>query len=56
MEKIIKKDGYVYAVENWWNKGFESYYYLGKDPDDPRWSENEENKQKKSKNTKKEVD
>ena len=39
MERIIKKDGYVYSVDNWWQKGFEIYRYLGKDPDDPRWFE-----------------
>lgn len=50
MEKIIKKDGYIYLVEHWDRKGFETYYNLGKDPDDLRWFEKEEKpKQKKSK-------
>ena len=40
MEKIIKKDGYVYLVKG--DKGFETYYNLGKDPDDPRWNEGED--------------
>ena len=39
MDKIIKKDGYIWAVENYLNKGFETYRKLGKDPDDPRWFE-----------------
>lgn len=33
MEKIVKKDGYVYLVKNWEQKGFETFYNLGKDPD-----------------------
>lgn len=41
MEKIIKKNGYVYLVEGD-RKGFETYYNMGKDPDDPRWEEDEE--------------
>lgn len=49
MEKIIKKDGYVYLVENWDRKGFETFYNLGKDNDDPRWKEEEKPKQKKGK-------
>ena len=31
MERIEKKNGYVYLVEG--RKGFETYYNLGKDPD-----------------------
>lgn len=50
MEKIIKKNGYVYLVQNWDRKGFETFYNLGKDPNDLRWFENKEKpKQKKSK-------
>lgn len=50
MENIIKKNGYVYLVQNWDRKGFETFYNLGKDPDDLRWFENEEKpKQKKAK-------
>jgi len=47
MEKIIKKDGKVYAVENYWQKGFEIYHYLGLDPDYV-----EEEKPKKNKKSK----
>lgn len=32
MGNIIKKNGYVYLVEG--VKGFETYYRLGKDPDE----------------------
>ena len=39
MEKIIKKDGYVYAYDANDKKGFETFYNLGKDIDDPRWDE-----------------
>ena len=43
MPNVIKKiDGYVYLVENAAQKGFETYYNMGKDPDDPRWFEDEE--------------
>lgn len=38
MNKIIKKDGYVYLVEGD-RKGFETFYNLGKDIDDPRWGD-----------------
>jgi hypothetical protein len=41
MEKIIKKDGYVYAYDANDKKGFETFYNMGKDPDDPRWNEGE---------------
>lgn len=49
MEKIVKMNGYVYLVENASQKGFETYYNLGKDPDDPRWYEVNEAKPKKGK-------
>lgn len=42
MEKIVRKNGYVYLVQDWDKKGFETYYNLGKDPNDPRWFEDEE--------------
>lgn len=43
MPNVIKKiDGYVYLVENAAQKGFETYYNMGKDIDDPRWFEDEE--------------
>ena len=49
MEQIIKKDGFVYLVQNWDRKGFEIYHNMGKDIDDPRWKGNndENSKQKK---------
>ena len=42
-------NGYVYLVEGWEKKGFEAYYNLGKDSDDPRWKEEapKQNKDKK---------
>ena len=49
MDRIIRKDGYVYLVEHWDRKGFETYYNLGKDPDDLRWVEKEEKPKKKKK-------
>lgn len=39
MEKIIKMNGYVYAYDLNDKKGFETYYNLGKDIDDPMWDE-----------------
>lgn len=42
MEKIIKMNGYVYAYDANDKKGFETFYNLGKDPDDPRWKEDED--------------
>lgn len=58
MEKIIKMNGYVYLVEGWDKKGFETYHYLGKDIDDPRWGEkdNEEKPKQKKGKIKKEED
>lgn len=55
MEKIIKKNGYVYLVENWDRKGFETYHNMGKDPDDEMWKE-EIKEISKPKKTKKDVD
>ena len=53
MEKIIKKDGYVYLVKG--ENNHLTFYKMGKDPDDPRWKEEEEvEKPKKRKKTKKE--
>lgn len=49
MQKIIRKNGFVYLVENFDKKGFETFYNLGKDPD--YWEEN-----KKTKKTKKPED
>lgn len=40
MDKIIKKDGFVYLVQGD-KKGFETFYNMGKDPDDPRWYEDD---------------
>ena len=57
MEKIIKKDGYVYLVQDWDRKGFETFYNLGKDIDDPRWKgNNDENPKQKKGKMKKEED
>ena len=42
MEKIIKMNGYVYAYDANDKKGFETYYNLGKDVDDPMWNEGED--------------
>lgn len=42
MDKIIKMNGYVYAYDANDKKGFETYYNLGKDVDDPRWDEGED--------------
>lgn len=42
MEKIIKMNGYVYAYDANDKKGFETFYNLGKDIDDPRWKEGED--------------
>ena len=54
MEKIVRKNGYVYLVQDWDKKGFETYYNLGKDVDDPRWKEEvEEMLQEKPKKGKK---
>lgn len=39
MEKIEKRDGFVYLVKG--DKGFETYYNMGKDIDDPRWYEDD---------------
>lgn len=51
MGNIIKKNGYVYLVEG--ANGFQTFYNLGKDPDDQRWNEEVEDKPKKA-NKKKE--
>ena len=58
MEKIVKMNGYVYLVENFEKKGFETYYNLGKDQDDPRWKDEAEemNIAKKRNKEKKETD
>lgn len=53
MNKIIRMNGFVYLVENWDRKGFETYYNLGKDPDDPMWKDEvKEMKFNKKKNKK----
>ena len=52
MDKIIKKDGFVYLVQGD-KKGFETFYNMGKDIDDPRWKEEvEEMSQEKPKKRK----
>lgn len=45
MQKIIRKNGFVYLVDG--EKGFETYYNLGKDPD---YWEKPKVKKKKTKN------
>lgn len=53
MEKIVKMNGYVYLVEGWDKKGFETYYNLGKDENDPMWKDEvKEMKFNKKKNKK----
>lgn len=55
MEYILKKDGYVYLVQENDTAGrFPTYYNLGKDPDDPMWKEEVEEIKSKKKRTKKE--
>lgn len=39
MEKIVHKEGKVFLVQDYDMKGFETYIYLGKDEEDPRWFE-----------------
>lgn len=56
MNRIIKKEGYVYLVENWDKKGFETYHNLGKDPDSEMWKEQEEKPKQKKGKIKKETD
>ena len=52
MEKIVKKDGYVYLVKNWEQKGFETFYNLGKDPDcmEKKTKKKNEEEEKKDEN------
>ena len=52
MEKIVKKDGYVYLVYG--TDGFLTWRNMGKDPDDPMWNEEvkEMNIEKPKKNKK----
>lgn len=47
MGRIEKINGFVYLVEG--DKGFETFYNLGKDIDDPRWKEESPKKGKKKK-------
>lgn len=39
MNNIVKMNGYVYLVQDWDKKGFETYHNLGKDSDDPMWKD-----------------
>lgn len=56
MNKIVKKDGYVFLVKEDSNDGrFVTWYNMGKDPDDPRWKEEEEKPKKKTKQKKDEA-
>lgn len=57
----IKKDGYVFLVEEHDSHGLaNTFYNLGKDPNSPRWKEEVEEmnfkKKKKNENNKKEED
>ena len=52
MTRTERINGYVYLVEGD-RKGFETFYNLGKDPDDPRWKEDTETP-KQNKNKKRE--
>ena len=45
MEYIEKKNGYVYLVTG--DKGFETFYNMGKDIDDPMWAEDKPKKKRK---------
>ena len=48
MEKIVKQNGYVYLVKDHDEAGrFQTFYNLGKDPDDPMWKEDKPKKTKK---------
>lgn len=47
MQYFLRKEGYVYLVEG--DKGFEIFYNLGKDPDDPMWKDELKPKKKKTK-------
>ena len=48
MKYIEKKNGYVYLVEEHDAAGrFNTYYNMGKDPDDPMWKEDKQKKTKK---------
>lgn len=55
MNKIEKRNGYVYFVENFDKKGFETYHNLGKDIDSPIW-EDEVKEMNFMKNKKKDVE
>ena len=52
MDKIVKMNGEVYLVSDWDRKGFETFVYLGKDPD----LLEKENEDKPKKNYKKKED
>lgn len=56
MERIIKRDGYVFLVKDWERKGFETYHNLGKDPNHPMWHEEIEEMKKTKKNKKEKED
>lgn len=56
MNKIVKKDGYVFLVKEDSNDGrFVTWYNMGKDSDDPRWKEEEDKPKKKIKQKKDEA-
>ena len=51
MERLVKINGYVYSVSG--DKGFETFYNMGKDIDDPMWKEETDKMKKKWKKSKK---
>lgn len=56
METLYKENGYVYLrQENDAAGRFPTIYNLGKDPDDPRWEEEEDKPKKKTKQKKDET-
>lgn len=49
MEKIVRMNGFVYLVQDFDKKGFETYHNLGKDPDYEDNLEKDETKKKRTK-------
>lgn len=56
MGKIVKLNGYVYDVSG--EEGFETYFKLGKDIDDPMWKEEVEemNFSKRNRKSKRQIE
>jgi hypothetical protein len=55
MTRTERINGYVYLVEGD-RKGFETFYNLGKDPDDPMWADELKGIKQNKKKNKKETD